>query len=66
MLLKPAWTLDNQIDSIEGRLDSLENRLDFVEENLSEKINKVDGRLSILADDVLTTKSDVHKLKHAK
>lgn len=41
-------------------------RIDTVEDHLSEKIRKVDGKVTILSNELLETKADVLRLQQAR
>lgn len=52
--------------SLEERFDTLEERFDSMEKNLSEQIEKIDVKFSILTDEILSTQADVKILQKAK
>ncbi|WP_066186114.1 hypothetical protein [Gracilibacillus timonensis] len=67
-------SLDVKIDAVEERLNkkidtvekTLSTKIDAVEERLGEKIDILDDKFSILSDDVVSTRTDVKRLKKAR
>ncbi|WP_130860285.1 hypothetical protein [Gracilibacillus phocaeensis] len=73
-LSKDITGLNNKIDAVEERLnkkidaveETLNTKIDAVEERLGEKIDILDDKFSILSDDVVSTRTDVKRLKRAR